>query len=191
MTHFILLGYIYIGVVALLMLEYFAYRKWFNYELFFKNADLIRQGRCCCCIPYGWLVLSGAAVAFVVNVVFVCIIAFDSQQQWGTNMTMLQVVLALQIAYYVLQLAYVPCLIRGKETKGNAVVVGTILLVCAVLQVISFFLAVAYAGTTASRYLNLVPALWTSIFDFVLYSGFAFDACSTFEMSQTNDPPFV
>ena len=163
MPHVNTLGASYVAVVLVLLAEYGYYYDLFNYELFFKNADKIKKGYS------GKWVLVGAAVAFLLNVVFVCLIAFDSKHQWDADTRSLTAVLIMQILYYALQLCYVPLLTTKNRKFGFWT--ALLLFVCAVLQMLSFGFAVSYAAHGAGKYLNMWTAIWTTVFDFWLHAG--------------------
>ena len=112
-------------------------------------------------------VLSLASLAFVVNVVFVSSIAFDDSAWEAADPATLRATLSLQITYFVLQWFYIPMLL----SRSRSMLAWTqgLLGVCSGLQVVSAVLAGIH-GVGYARYLNIYPALWTTCFDFLIYS---------------------
>jgi hypothetical protein len=161
-------GVAYFFAIVLLLLSY-GYEFWYlggiGYATFFQEMHMktIKSDRCC--LPRVRWVLIGAAAAFLCNMVFAGYVAFHSTAWDASKLDAQHAVLVMQIVYYVLQIGY----IRGLKLKLLPYKMQWLLGVCGVLQVASAILAFVY-GVGPARYLNVYPALWTFLFDFITHT---------------------
>lgn len=182
-TIYILAG-IYYGFVAVLLVSWIWQSSRIAYNHFYSDDVIKTLSEPCGIMNKQTILLLVSGIVFVSNCAFVTMIAFDKSAWNDDNLHWLQGTLAMQIAYYVVEVAVVP-LLNKEGTCGKlcgskrAHILSIVLMFCAALQIASLCVVILH-GTddtmTDSQIiaivLNGVVVFWATGFDFLFYTLF-------------------
>ena len=151
---------IYCGCIGLVVCAYVYFLRSITNRkvLFFKEPEKVKGWKL-------WILIAGPVLVVGLNFMFV----YSSTYKMPGKS--IKALLGMQIGFYILQCAYVLILVRSKPNKKCMLQVT--LGICALLQLISCILSGMESTPGTKNYIfvwNIFPVLWTSIFDFGIYT---------------------